>query len=304
MRLGQLARKYGISKKEIIAYLQEQDLSHQSLGQNTRLDPELVTLLDQRFADPDLLFEDQPTSASQKEEPQQSKEAVPIPEESIPAQDPEIDQGPAASEQTVTDTSEEAGKDPEQPQATSPVIPEGTIKNTEDRPPQVAIETDKLLELLESEENSPELDKITLIKASKRELEGLKVLGKIELPEVEPRKKGQKKERAEQDAKSKKTSGQQRKLTTEELEARRLKAKKKQQAYQARQEKRRKEKEKKRRKAINKARYQEKLKKAKVLKQKNKTKSVVEENTSSKHSPTTTPPKTLIGRLWRWLNDG
>jgi len=247
MRLGQLARKYGVSKKEIIAYLKQTDPALHSLGQNSKLDEQTIALLSRQFENPEELFL-QPTSA-------------PIP---IPIA---IGIGIGA----------EAGK-----------------QRGEDE----IIETDKLLELLESEESPVDLSKITLIRAPKRELDGLKVVGRIELPEPKP-KPAEKKDRTKEPGPGKDHLQPGSPLSVEEREQRRLKAKRRQQEHQARQEKKNKEKEKRQKKALNRTRYQQKLEQAKASQLKPKHHLPKAGTVEVKELPA--QPKTLLGKFWRWM---
>ena len=256
MRLGQLARKYGISKKDIISYLKEVDPTLHSLGQNTKLDEQTVILIGNRFGEPEELFD--PLNAPVEIE---APEDTPF---EIMENENELVE---ATEELSTPTSTSEGE---------------------------AIETDKLMELLEDEEQEVDLSNITLIKAPKKELEGLKVVGKIELPEPKPKAKAKKEAKEPKNRRS--DAGN---LSPEEREKRRLKAKKRKEAYEERQERRRKEKEKKRRKALNKARYQQKVQQAKANKLKHKHQQPKVEEVAIEEPPA--PPKTLLGRFWRWM---
>ena len=285
MRLGQLARKYGISKKDIITYLKEKDPKLHSLGQNTKLDEALVELLSSRFGDPEQLFDDPVTDTSEENHEMSTPEAV------NEEQEPALTQALDVEQQTPPSPQDEE-------------IEPSTTDTSDDKPVSVAktakgeaIETDKLLELLEDEEKEVDLSKITLIKAPKRELEGLKVVGKIELPEPKPKSDAS---ASVKDRKAKSRNRSERPvLSEEEREKRRLKAKSKKEAYEARQERRRKEQEKKQRKAQNKARYQQKVQQAKASQSKQKRHQPKHEDTTIE-APTP-PPKTVLGKLWRWL---
>ena len=276
MRLGQLARKYGISKKDIITYLKEKDPKLHSLGQNTKLDEATVELISSRFGDPEQLFD-----ASVTETSEESHELSPP---------KALDE---ASEPALTQHSDLEQTPPPAPQPDQDGEPSSTSEST----PGEAIETDKLLELLEDEEAEVDLSKITLIKAPKRELEGLKVVGKIELPAPKP-KSDQSASAKDRNTKNRNRSDR-RVLSEEEREKRRLKAKRKKEDYEARQERRRKEKEKKQRKALNKARYQQKVQQAKANQLKQKRHQPKQEDTAIEAPPS--PPKTMLGKLWRWL---
>jgi len=271
MRLGQLARKFEVSPKEIISYLKETGSTQDTLHHNSKLNEQTETLLAKHFNYVEQLSED----ASEEIEQKLTKPEVVELEQSIEATQSELD----------------------------PPLPEAKLKDLQKKDEvvkeEVVIETDRLLELLESEE--VDLSKITLIKAPKRELSGLKVVGKIELPE--PKSKSlEKSELREKGPKPGKNSRHpHRQLSEVDLEKRRLKAKKRKKEYQARQEKQRKEKEKKQRKTLNKARYQQKMQRAKSNqpKQIDKTQRLPTLSEAKEQPP---QPKTLLGRFWRWMN--
>jgi hypothetical protein len=286
MRLGQLARKYGISKKDIITYLKEKDPKLHSLGQNTKLDEATVELISSRFGDPEQLFDASVTQTSEKQHEVPPPKSLGEAPKTALIQTSDVDLE-SASQSEQDEESESSSIDTSDEEALSTA---NTARGE-------AIETDKLLELLEDEEKEVDLSKITLIKAPKRELEGLKVVGKIELPAPKPKsdqsasaKDGRAKNRNRSDRPV---------LSEEEREKRRLKAKRKKEAYEARQERRRKEKAKEQRKALNKARYQQKLQQAKANQLKQKRQQPKQEDTAIEAPPS--PPKTLLGKLWRWL---
>lgn len=269
MRLGQLARKYGVSKKEIISFLKQIDPDSHSLGHNSKLSAQMLTMVAQRFENPELLDEGQQQELEDQQAGSRTGEAIIQSELELPHQE-------AASELPSDETDKPKKKD------------------------EVVIETDKLLELLESEEPQIDLSKITRIKAPKRELEGLKVVGKIELPESKS-KPGVKSEQSEDGIKPARNKGnQQQPLTEEEREKRRLKFKKRKEEYEAQKEKQRKSREKKRQKALNKARYQQKLQRVKSSQPKHKDQIPGSPSTLTTREESA-PPRTLLGKLWRWL---
>ncbi|MEM9338641.1 MAG: hypothetical protein AAGA66_07935 [Bacteroidota bacterium] len=184
----------------------------------------------------------------------------------------------------VAETERIAMEPEEVDQTESPVLPKE----------EEVIQTDQLLELLESEETPPDLDKIRLIKAPKRELSGLKVLGKVTLPE--PKKK-------EDKNKSEKGNNAKPQLSEEERERRRLKAKRKKEAYEARQQKRRKEEETQKQKALKEAHYKQKLERAQAQQVKQKhNKHKKPELEAKAFNERNAKPKTVLGKFWRWLN--
>ncbi|GJM27822.1 MAG: hypothetical protein DHS20C17_04570 [Cyclobacteriaceae bacterium] len=275
MRLGQLARKYGVSKNEIISFLKEIDPNTHSLGQNSKLSEETLTMVAQHFENLDLFGE----AGEGQEQFQQEQEDG---QADTPTEDDTITQ----SESDIAD--------PEPASESSPDQADVSKKKDE-----VVIETDKLLELLESDESPADLDKITLIKAPKKELAGLKVVGKIEL--AEPKRKSAEKTAQKKEADTGRNRGgrQHEPLSAEEREKRRLEAKKRKEDYEAREERRRKAREKKQKKALNKARYQQKLQRANVNPQKHKELTTSQPALNTEPQPA--PPKTLLGRFWQWM---
>ena len=271
MRLGQLARKCDVSVQDLIAYIEEHHPGSDDLHPNARLDDETELSVVQHFKPQ---IEEEAIEASIEEiiEPD-----LPDPietevekEEEILVEEPKIEEA----------APEDVGLNP---------IPEEEIV-------EEAIETDRLLELLESEESSVDLEKITLIKAPKKELEGLKVVGKIEL--AEPKKPEVK------DDELKPRKGDQNRrplLSEEEREKRRLRAKQKKEQFEARQEKREREREERRKKALKEAHYQQKLQQAKTKLPKRKDKS--QKEISEQEAPEQRPaPTSVFGKFWRWLN--
>lgn len=275
MRLGQLARKYDVSQQQIITFLKDIEPTLDTLHSNSKLNEQTEALVAKHFEiSPDL---------NKEQEEDQSNETS-----------QNIEQNTVESEVTETrDTDEESPSDLEKPAT----IAEASQPQKKD---EVAIETDQLLELLESEDTPVDLDKITLIKAPKKELDGLKVVGKIELPEQKD--KTEEPEQAEKEPKTDRSSRQRRRLVSdEELEERRLKAKRKKEENEARQEERRKAKEKKRRKSVREAHYQQKMQQIKSSQPK-LTKTESQPVTSEEEEEPRPEPRTIFGKFWRWMN--
>jgi hypothetical protein len=280
MRLGQLARKYDVSLQEIISYLNEIDPKNESLHHNSKLDEQIELMVIEHF---DVRL-DSP-------EDYQEVIAVDAPEESeqIP-EEPAI----AINEETEADLQMEL--DPSLP----PIKVQESHNETEKKPKKErqVIETDRLIELMESEDTEVDLSNITLIKAPKKELDGLKILGKIDLPEPKS-KTDVKSEQAEEEPKpDRDVRHDRRRLSDEELEKRRLNAKKKKEEYEGRQEERRKNEKKKRIKANKKERYEQKMQQGKVSQPKHKLQ-VQDEPPEVNVIPT--KPTTILGKFWNWL---
>ncbi|WP_424961020.1 hypothetical protein [Ekhidna sp.] len=281
MRLGQLARKYDIPLQEIIDYLKEE--TGEKFHANAKLYDAIETQIFKHF---DLYPDDpvlEPEEQIEEKEPEQSFDqptSEPMsPEEDIASVDGELAIHSAPSEDLETSVTSEQELEA-QPRPNDDEV----------------IQTDKLLELLENEEATPDLEKVKLIKAPKKELPGLKVLGKVDLPE--PKKKAE-----PEDQKKKPERTRRPQLSEEEREKRRLKAKRKKEAYEARQEKRCKEQEAHRLKELKAKHYQEKLRKAENIRQKKEV-SKAEQEQSLEPLPATRKkePKTLLGKWWRWMN--
>ena len=279
MRLGQLARKYDVSTQEIVSYLKKMDPTNGTIHPNAKLDERTEQLLVAHF---DLLLDSPKDSFA--EETFESVDVHSEVDNLMPNETAEIEEPSdleIVPEKKVEDKVDQARN--------------GMATLTEASPEEV-ITSDKLLALIESDEQVADLSKITLIKAPKKELNGLKVLGKIELPE--PRKaKSQKESEKKLKAKTKKEN----RLTDEEAEKRRLWAKKKKEENDARLEKKRKEKEKQQLKALREAHYKQRLQqnRPKTKKQRHAVEEIVSHHFEQDSS---SEPKSIFGRFWRWLN--
>ncbi|MCP4456876.1 MAG: hypothetical protein GY816_02445 [Cytophagales bacterium] len=283
MRLGQLARKYDVSLQEIISYLKEAEPTIGEVRSNSKLDEQTELLVMTHF---DLSL-DLPLESL--EEP--SKEIL---EEEQKLVEPEVTEEIVAIEKVV-ETKEPVDVPLDQ-------IEEIPLQREElDLPKaEVEIETDRLLELLEMEDTSVDLSKVTRIKSPKKELEGLKVVGKIDLPE--PKKRSVEIDDQLEDIEHQKNQRHKRQqLSNEDRESRRLKAKKKKEEYDIRLEQRRKEKERKEKKTLKEAHYRQKIQQAKATKPKLKDK-VQEHHTSLEVIEQSPKPKRFFGKVWKWLN--
>ncbi|WP_425391644.1 hypothetical protein [Ekhidna sp.] len=284
MRIGQLARKHDIPVQEIISFLEEE--TGEKFHPNAKLFDAIEEKLFDRFdLSPDPIVEPAdeviPEASDDPSSPETKLDSEPeTPEADIASVDGELE---VPDPELTTDQS--LGE-----------IKEELPKPNEDE----VIQTDKLLALLESEDTPADLDKIKLIKAPKKELSGLKVLGKVDLPE--PKKKEEK-----GDGKSEQTDarGQRKRrpqLSEEEREKRRLKAKRKKEAYEARQEKRKKEQEAQRLKELKAKHYKAKIQKTPVKKTNKPTKQAQTESKITTQKESRPAPKTWIGKWWRWMN--
>ncbi len=312
MRLGQLSRKYDIPVQEIISYLEEQSGAEEKFHANSKLEESTEENIFEYFnIERDEVVEapievveesiDEVATDDQEIEDTSSEDDFEVKEEVAESTLPETPLDDIASVEGEIETVHE------EVQETRSTLTEETEISVSTPDEDEVIQTDKLLELLESEDAPADLDKIKLIKAPKHELSGLKVVGKVELPE--PRKKEEKKEEekeesefvTEKDLRAYRNPRKKRPpLSEEEKEKRRLRAKRKQEEYEARKEKRLKAQEDQRNKARKEAHYKQKLEQAKAVQVKRKIKEqappVADEGIKRPE------PKTLLGKFWRWMN--
>lgn len=169
---------------------------------------------------------------------------------------------------------------------------------------EFVIESDQLLEQLESEEPTIDLSKVTKIKAPKKELDGLKVVGKIDLPEAKVKVV---EEIKDQESELKTGRHHRQQVSDEEKEKRRLRAKKKKEDYDERNEARKIEREKKQEKARKEAHYRQKIQQQQPSQPKRKAKVEVEVEVVIQQEVLEVKakrpqPKSVFGKMWRWLN--
>ncbi|MFK7951218.1 MAG: hypothetical protein AB8B73_00105 [Ekhidna sp.] len=345
MRLGQFARKYDIRVQDIISYLNKKD---EEIHSNTKLsdedeseildffgiepeeeviEPPQVDIVESQekieesseieeekpVEDEDAWIEqDEPVIEEKSKKKSTKEKAIEVPKESKPLPStPEEDIALAEGELDVLPSPEDRNEDianqeesKKEIEVVPPVEDEKKLEPKEDE----VIDTDRLMELLESEEEIPELDKIKLIKASKKELSGLKVLGKVDLPE--PKKK----EAAEEEKEERKVRDKKSKPVDDDWEERRLKAKAKRLKNEARVAKLKKEKEERERIARNAVHYKQKLTsvpaKKKVKAKKKPTVQVEKTHSSpnlsqskSKKQTQKEQPKSALGKMWKWLTN-
>jgi len=294
MRLGQIARKYDLPVQSIIDFLEKE--TGEKIHPNSKIFEAMEAKIAEQFG---LTIEDEleisviPKQASQTTE--EEKE-----DESAEAEEPEVteDRGVPASDTQPLSAAEEIALVEGEIAIGEPVIV--SKEPVEEKPPppkeEEIIQSDKLIEMIESEEKPTDLEQIKLIKAPKKELPGLKVLGKVELPEERPKKESKKNDT--QQHRNRKPQ-----LSEEEKEKRRLAAKRKREAAEARKEKQHQAQEAKRLKALKAKHYEEKLKKTeKQAITRNTEQAKPEDTPTSKPTKPSTKPKTLLGKWWRWMN--
>lgn len=283
MRLGTFARNYDLPLQELITFLKASNTNIPDINANTKLDENTMVLVADAFG-----F--QLNERVEKEEDTAHEKAKELTKNETDAPVLEIDGVIGQVNLTEGDHSNE-------------ILEETTDENTNDGPgegPQrmeeyqkdaIEIRSDHLLELLDAQEESIDLSKITTIRAPKKELSGLKVLGKIDLPE-----KKEKPENKRDETHNPKRPPR----SEEEIEKRRLRAKRKKEAFEERQKKLRQDQEKARLKKVKEDHYRKKLEKASSTKA-GKHKKKISGPTSS---PDTShqAPKSLLGKFWKWLN--
>lgn len=271
MRLGQLARKYDVGIEKVIAHLKDIGAYHNELTPNSKLNEETRSLIASHFEN---------SGESSPENTSNTSEVI---------------------EEVLIEPIEESVKTFEVPSqgVEDILLPESEFQALPKKDKE-SIETDRLLELLESEDEEVDLSNITLIKAPKKELSGLKVLGKIELEE--PKTKATEDAEENEDVKPKrKNSTNRQQLSAEELEDKRLKFKKRRKDYEARQVRLEKEKRQEQKKAVKKAHYEHKVKRAEPIRIKKKSRLPDQQELPEVIEPRPIP-KTLLGKFWRWLD--
>lgn len=191
MRLGQLARKLDIETNDIVKYLKKQDIIIDN-HLNTKLEDEQIELITTHFHKPEVKEE----VVVETPEIQPAIAEVEIQEEEtsteteIPVQITEI----ATEEEVTIETPEvvaEEEKKEEEPQQTVIEAPSASgVLTVMDLLEKAAAESEaQPLVEFSKEDKIPEDIEATVIRAPKVELQGFKVLGKIELPENPKNKK-------------------------------------------------------------------------------------------------------------------
>lgn len=277
MRIGQLARKFNVNQDQVIKFLNEVQPDLSPFHHNSKVSSDIEDLVMDHFS---------LSSKVEEEAPEEHIEDIPVEAEEQPLDVIDVED----DKKTEADLQREL--DPTLPQIKTVAIEKNDEKS---------IDTDRLLELLADDETSNDLSKITHIKAPKKELSGLKVVGRIELAEPKPKSVN----KSEKQIKEPKPLGNNRRenqrLSEEEWDNRKLKAKEKKEQYEARQEKRRIEGEKKKKKVQNRARYQEKLQKVKAdqAKPKMQKEEVIPE---VNHQAQVFKPISIFDKFWKLFN--
>jgi hypothetical protein len=172
--------------------------------------------------------------------------------------------------------------------------------------PREKLKVEEALKTTHDEENTTEENKIEVIKAPKVDLPGLKVVGKIELPEKKKKEETQAEEGAESDTQEKSIPQSKPRKSPARHQSEHARPRKNPIALAREREERdalrKKQEEAKREKELRTQRYYNKLQSAKSTKQARKQRERVDEYETYKdqdHLPE--PPKTVLGKIWRWL---
>lgn len=279
MRLGQLARQLEITPGEIVNYFTQQGIEINP-HPNSKLDETLEQEVLKHFQ-------------------LQNEASVAIPEP------PENQEVAAEIQPAMLLTVELQSTSP----ATTEELPDTAVEMEMGEHPESEDVSIAYAEEPEAEraESRDAPDEPEVIKAPKIALRGLKVVGKIELPE-EPRKKpAAEREESEQDAPKNPKENHSRvirhhrnngrkKLTEEERETIRLKNKQEKAKRLQREAEKQKRLEEQRLKAQKTAHYQEKIARTKQASKKKK------KSQPAAFSDPRPQPKTILGRFWCWLN--
>lgn len=309
MRISRLARIHDLSVQELTSYLDTIEPPLKSVHPNAKLDDATIDLIADHFG---FKIEETPEIGAVEM----------TAEESIPDDSPNLMEESPEEIETIEEI--KANSHPETPEEEIALL-EGELaiepteedeeaeeKTTEpqlDTAPMAEDEvilSDKLIEILESEDQPGDLDKIKLIKAPKKKLSGLKVLDKIEIPE-DPRKKTKEQEEEEKGSRpqlSPEEKAERARKREEYKEKKRIEAKRKQEEYEARKEKRRREQEANRLRAERERHYQQQLAKQKTqaTNKKSRKPQVISAEPELSEVETDKKPKTILGKFWRWLN--
>ncbi|RED94895.1 translation initiation factor IF-2 N-terminal domain-containing protein [Marinoscillum furvescens] len=309
MRLGQLARKLDVSTTDIIAFLKTKGIEkndHPNVKLDDEIEQEVIAHFGEEQEEP--LPDASPTSEDPTDEAPTPKEVAATPPNA------EDDLTSAVESEEATETPTPTATLSEEATATNPNI---EIANDDRGEPAIAEETepaqDETIAGVQDEQDDEaerNYESVDVIKAPKVELPGLKVVGKIDLPEPKPKEETPKEEEAPKEEKEETPKvryayhdrrNSRKKLTPEEREARRLKNKKAKEKRLAREAEKRKERELKRIKAKKAEHYKKKLEQ-KAVSPKIKTQKATAPKKRKKQEPKQPQPKTLLGKFWRWLN--
>lgn len=307
MRLRQLARKLEITPEDIITLLAEQGMTIDDRS-NIKLEEEHVKLVYEKFSDPFELVEESDTTelvdSEVQEEPESIEEDV---KEAIDEETPEIIEEVGEEKSSETElTSNDPDKNEDLPETEVSSHVEEQTENAEEQTENVEEQEVKnpeigtVQDVLEDEALAENID---VIKAPKVSLPGLKVVGKIDLPDPKVKEPASTEDNEEKEVKKQRKNKHNRrnrdrrphkKLTLEEQRLKEIEEKKR-----LKQEKEAKKKEERREKYLEQVKEISAQKQRKIDQKKKKKQDIQTTETPKKH---VNPPKTVFGKFWRWLN--
>lgn len=329
MRLGQLARHLEISSKQIVDFLAQHQVEIND-HPNVKLNEEWETMVMKHFSPEVYINPAKPVKEKVKVEViEEVDEIISTPSEetqvSVDASEEIVVEEPAAESESIT---EELSIEVEATESEIETISEPEILAQEILPEPI-IETESIeetiLETVEELEDHP-INRLQdgVIKAPKVELRGLKVVGKIELPQPKLKVVEETVETTSEDGepitevpvktevvedtskvryyKPQRKNNRRPQLTPEQLEEKRIRSKKAKERREREQEERDKAKAEKAKKELKEQHYKEQMAKSTSAKKSIKKKKKSGPEVSQKPKTKLPPPKTLLGKFWRWLN--
>jgi hypothetical protein len=275
MRLAVLAKKLKVTSSELKEFLEDHDVSLDS-GSNTKLSKELAEKVMKAYG-----FEPEPESTE-----------IPTAMEAIP------------EEEDITMLSEEVEEPPVE------------IMEEVDEP---AVETEAYTEesteeITEENNEDDEIEEVEIIRAPKVSLPGLKVKGKIELPEPRVKKETTEEEKQEDDPNTVQTIDErqirreireQRKKEREQRNKKKPRKKKDYNPVTAAREKAKREEAKKLKEEARKRKEKQRKHYEQMVQKRNQRKKSADRKTSQRSSSSKSKENTsgnVFQRFWRWLN--
>lgn len=309
MRLAQVARNLSITTEDIVAFLAKKDINIIK-DSNTKLDQASLDTIYAYYGKPEERNESAPIPEELPDrivelEPEQSTM-----EEDLEAQEIVSAEIESKDDKVIENYSEAS---PEQDEVSPDLETSLNIEiDEEEELPTKKLPAEKkyktVTDLLEEQESNAEalsddIAEEVIIKAPKVNLQGLNIVGKIDLPEPREKKEVDKEERPKKNQKRKADSNRPPKrgvggkrrneLSPQEVRAREKKAAERKR--KAEEEERKKQRE---------AFYKDQVLKPKQEQQKKKQakKKQLKPKVSSTAQPLKPAPKSALGKFWRWLN--
>jgi len=285
MRLGQLARSLETTTTAIVDYLAESKIEIKD-HPNVKLSDENEQMVIAAFGRPQA-----------EEKPKPAKEETPLSETTQNELTEEDASATHSQEPEATNVESETELQEKETSIAEPSSEEKELESTE------IVNED-------SEPISEPEEEVEVIKAPKIELPGLKVVGKIDLPEPKPIAKEEPEEEADPEPEAEtapkvRYARHQRrnsrpKLTEEQREERRLRNKRAKEKRLREKAEREKLAEEKRLKDKKKQHYHQKLQNTST--KVNGRKKAKKPTPKLQQEPARPQPKTVLGKFWRWLN--